>query len=155
MYSKPKWFFLFTQKSWCTELKSDPVPYRYRSDLTRPDTRLSQSRAGGQGPYLRSLDHLSRSHEAKDHRNPRKVNCDRRTDGRTNWPTKRGVESRSTQLKYHIGIVSLQGLDGGMLPLLHTYTYTIHKSNRSILKVHFWLNHYTPMELWTNELTYG
>ena len=28
---------------------------------TRPDTRLPKSRAGGQGPYLRSLDHLGRS----------------------------------------------------------------------------------------------
>ena len=28
---------------------------------TRPDTRLPQSRAGGQGPYLRSPDHLGRS----------------------------------------------------------------------------------------------
>ena len=26
-------------------------------NTTRPDTRLPQSRAGGQGPYLRSLDH--------------------------------------------------------------------------------------------------
>ena len=32
---------------------------------TRPDTRLPQSRAGGQGPYLRSLDHLGWSSEAK------------------------------------------------------------------------------------------
>ena len=28
---------------------------------TRPDTRLPKSRAGGQGPYLGSLDHLGRS----------------------------------------------------------------------------------------------
>ena len=33
---------------------------------TRPDTQLPQSRAGGQGLYLRSLDHLSRSSEAKN-----------------------------------------------------------------------------------------
>ena len=33
---------------------------------TRPDTRLPKSRAGGQGPYLRSLDHLGRSSEAKE-----------------------------------------------------------------------------------------
>ena len=32
---------------------------------TRPDTRLPQSRAGGQGPKLRSLDHLGRSSEVK------------------------------------------------------------------------------------------
>ena len=33
---------------------------------TRPDTGLRQSRAGGQEPYLRSLDHLGRSSEVKD-----------------------------------------------------------------------------------------
>ena len=33
---------------------------------TRADTRLPQSRAGGQGLYLRSLDHLGRSSKAKD-----------------------------------------------------------------------------------------
>ena len=32
---------------------------------TRPDTRLPKSRTGGQGPYIRSLDHLGRSSEAK------------------------------------------------------------------------------------------
>ena len=32
---------------------------------TRPDTGLRQSRAGGQEPYLRSLDHLGRSSEVK------------------------------------------------------------------------------------------
>ena len=30
------------------------------------DTRLPKSRAGGQGPYLRSLDHLGRSSVVKD-----------------------------------------------------------------------------------------
>ena len=33
---------------------------------TRPDTRLPQSRAGGQGPFLRSLHHFGRRSEAKD-----------------------------------------------------------------------------------------
>ena len=33
---------------------------------TRPDTQLPQSRAGGQKPYLRSLDHLGRSSEVND-----------------------------------------------------------------------------------------
>ena len=32
---------------------------------TRPDTRLTQSRVGGQGPYFRSLDHLGGSSEVK------------------------------------------------------------------------------------------
>ena len=63
---------------------------------TRPDTRLPQSRAGGQGLFLRSLDHLGRSSEAKESKKPIKVKCDGRTDGRTDGPTKRGVESRST-----------------------------------------------------------
>ena len=74
---------------------------------TRPDTRLPQSRAGGQGPYLRSLHHLGRSSEAKDRKKTKKVKCDgwtgrptdgpadRRTDGPTDGPTKRGVESRA------------------------------------------------------------
>ena len=54
---------------------------------TRPDTRLPQSRAGGQGPYLRSLDHLGRSSEAKDRKNQKIVKCDGRTDGQTNGRT--------------------------------------------------------------------
>ena len=33
---------------------------------TRPDTRLPKSRAGGQGPHLRSSDHLGRSSEVKE-----------------------------------------------------------------------------------------
>ena len=61
----------------------------------------------GQGPYLRSLDHLGRSSEAKNHKKTNKVKCDGRTDGRTDGqterqthgPTKRGVESRSMRLK--------------------------------------------------------
>ena len=32
----------------------------------RPDTRLPKSRAGGQGPYLRSPDYLGRSSEVKE-----------------------------------------------------------------------------------------
>ena len=32
---------------------------------TRPDTRLPQSRVGGQGPYFRSPDHLGGSSEVK------------------------------------------------------------------------------------------
>ena len=39
---------------------------------TRPDTRLPQSRAGGQGPQLRSPDHLGRSSEAKNHKKTKK-----------------------------------------------------------------------------------
>ena len=50
---------------------------------TRPDTRLPQSRAGGQGPYFRSLDHLGRSSKAKNRKNGKKLKCDGRTDGRT------------------------------------------------------------------------
>ena len=58
---------------------------------TRPDTRLPKSRAGGQGPYLRSLDHLGRSSEVKEIKSYKKVKCDQPTDG---W-TKRVVESRA------------------------------------------------------------
>ena len=48
--------------------------------ISRPDTRLPQSRAGGQGPYLRSLERAATSSEAKDLKNKKKVMCDRRTD---------------------------------------------------------------------------
>ena len=55
---------------------------------TRPDTRLPQSRAGGQGPYLRSLDHFGRSSEAIDRKNLKKVKCDGPTeDGLTDQRT--------------------------------------------------------------------
>ena len=40
---------------------------------TRPDTRLPQSHAGGQGPYLRSLDYLGRGSEAKNRKDKKKV----------------------------------------------------------------------------------
>ena len=44
---------------------------------TRSDTRLSQSRAGRQGPYLRSLDYLGRYSAAKDRKKKtKKVKCD-------------------------------------------------------------------------------
>jgi len=42
---------------------------------------------------------LGRSSEAKDRKNKKVRQLDRRTDGRTDGPTKRGVESRSTRLK--------------------------------------------------------
>ena len=51
---------------------------------TRPDTRLPQSCAGGQGLYLRSFDHLGRSSDAKDRKKPKKVICDGPTDQWTN-----------------------------------------------------------------------
>ena len=51
------------------------------------DTRLPQSRVGGQEPYLRSLDHLGRSSEAIDRKNPKKVKCDGRMDRPTEGPT--------------------------------------------------------------------
>ena len=40
--------------------------------ITRPDTWLPKLRAGGQGLFLRSLDHLGRSSEAKDRKNKKK-----------------------------------------------------------------------------------
>ena len=54
---------------------------------TRPDTRLPQSRAGGQGPYFRSVEHLGRSGIAKNPINAEKVKCDGRTYGRTDQRT--------------------------------------------------------------------
>ena len=77
------------------QVSQQSYPEKFSFRKTRPDTRLPQSRASGQGPQLRSPDHLGRSSEAKNHKNPKKVKCDQWTDG----PTKRGVESRSTRLK--------------------------------------------------------
>ena len=60
------------------------------------------------------MEHLGKSNKAKTPINAKKVKCDRRTngpmdgptdgpmDGPTDGPTKRGVESRSTQLKMRI-----------------------------------------------------
>ena len=55
---------------------------------TRLDTWLLKSRAGGQGPYLRSPDHLGRSSEVKEIKSEKKLNVtdrptDRRTDGQS------------------------------------------------------------------------
>ena len=59
---------------------------------TRPDTRLPQSRVGGQGPQFRSVEHLGRSKKAKTPINAEKVKWtdgwrDRRTDGWTDGQT--------------------------------------------------------------------
>ena len=48
---------------------------------TRPDTQLPQSCVGGQGPYLRSLNHLGRSSEVNDRKKTKKIKCDGRTNG--------------------------------------------------------------------------
>ena len=48
--------------------------------IPRPDTRLPKSRAGGQGPYLRSVEHLGRSGIAKNPINAKIVKCDGPTD---------------------------------------------------------------------------
>ena len=58
---------------------------RKMNDLakTRLDRRLTQSRVGGQGPYLRSVEHLGRSGIAKKTINAKKVKCDGPTDGPT------------------------------------------------------------------------
>ena len=47
---------------------------------TRPDTRLPQLRAGGQGPYLRSVEHSGRSSMAKNPIHSKKVKRDGRMD---------------------------------------------------------------------------
>ena len=73
--------------------------------------RLPQSRAGWQGLYLRSLDYLGRTSEVKVRKTPKKVKCDGWTDGRTNGPKKRGVESRSTRLKKVVGYQLFLGSD--------------------------------------------
>ena len=63
------------------------VESRARDKKTRPDTRLPQSRAGGQGPYSRSVEYLGRSGIAKNPINAEKVKCDGWTDGRTDGRT--------------------------------------------------------------------
>ena len=58
------------------ERKRDAMTEKWsirRASRTRPDTRLPQSRAGGQELYLRSLDHLGKSSEAKDRKSPKKI----------------------------------------------------------------------------------
>ena len=59
------------------------------SQKTRLDTRLPKVRADGQGLYLRSLDHLGRSSEAKDRKKQKKVKCDRLKDQQMDGPTDR------------------------------------------------------------------
>ena len=94
-----------------TTNKIEPLPETILK-ITRPDTQLPKSRAGGQGPYSRSHDHLGRSSEAKDRKTKKKVKCHKWTDrwmsgpmdGRANGLKKRGVESRSTRLKIELYI---------------------------------------------------
>ena len=70
---------------------------------SRLDTRLSQLRAGGQGPYFMSEEHIGSSYIAKKPVNAKKVMCDgptdQRTDGPTDRPTKQGVELCNTRLE--------------------------------------------------------
>ena len=47
------------------EEREDQGKAEAKQKQTRPDTRLPKSRAGGQGPYLRSSDCLGRSREVK------------------------------------------------------------------------------------------
>ena len=88
-YDKSLW-----SSQWCLIRTHHNYPILYYPiTYTRPDTRLPQSRAGG---YLRSLDNLGRSSEAKDRKKTKKVKCDERTDRPTDGRT--GVELRSTRL---------------------------------------------------------
>ena len=83
-----------------TDRWMDKASYREANpQLTRPDTGLARSRAGGQGLYLRSGQYLGRSGMPKKPINAEKVVTDRRMNGRSDRPTKRGVESRSTRLQ--------------------------------------------------------
>ena len=43
----------------------------------------NQSRTGGRGLYMRSLEHLDGSSEAKDRENKQKIVMDQPTDGQT------------------------------------------------------------------------
>ena len=56
------------ETDWKKEMKEEVIPNKERERKTRQDTRVPKSRAGGQGPYLRSQDHLGRSSEVKESR---------------------------------------------------------------------------------------
>ena len=58
---------LFTKSSLriCVSLLALCLRFALTLKKTRPDTRLPKSRAGRQGPYLRSPDHLGKSSEVK------------------------------------------------------------------------------------------
>ena len=72
---------------------------------SRLDTRLPKSRAGGQGPYLRSLDYLGRSEVIEVKFEKSKMwPTDQRTDGRTN---KQVVESRAHDKKANYLFISV------------------------------------------------
>ena len=62
---------------------------------TRPDVQPPKSRAGGLGPYLRSVEHLARSGLAKKPINVKKVKCDGRTDERTDGRTDGRTDERT------------------------------------------------------------
>ena len=82
-----------------------------RRKKTRLDTRLPQLRAGGQGPYLRSLEHLGRSDDANK-AGYTAISCGRvgrggntrfptfqlERDGPTNQPTDRPTDGRTKPL---------------------------------------------------------
>ena len=77
------------------QLPFQQSPLQREIEETRPDTRLPQSRAGGQEPQLRSPDHLGRSSEAKNPKNPKKVKCDGPTDGPMDGRTDGGTDRRT------------------------------------------------------------
>ena len=49
-----------------TKVETETQNRRVNEKKTRPDTRLPKSRAGGQGPYLRSLDNVGRSSDVQE-----------------------------------------------------------------------------------------
>ena len=75
---------------------------------TRLDTRLPQSRAGGQGPYLRSPEHLGRSGKAKKLKNAEKVKCDGPTDRRTDRPTDGPTDRRTDKAGCRVACTRLK-----------------------------------------------
>ena len=73
-----------------------PLPLK-----TRPDTRLPQSRAGGQGPYMRSHHHLSTSCEVKYRKTPNKVKYDQPMDRLTDGPTDGWTDKAGCRVAKH------------------------------------------------------
>ena len=70
----------------------DKVGCRVTLHATKNKARYT---VGGQGLYLRSLDHLGGNSEAKNRRNPKKVKCDGRTDRQTDRQTDRHMNRQS------------------------------------------------------------
>ena len=72
------------------------IGYKLEMKVTKPNTLLLKCRAGGQGPYLRSLDHLDRS-SGSIKKIIKKVKHDQPTNQPNNQPTSRPTNQPTDQ----------------------------------------------------------